>query len=256
MDISTLGIVIKEQMQGENDKLLTILTPEHGKVFAYAKGVKKLSSKNAPACQLFVLSEFDLIKTNSRLTVKTAVSKEMFYAMRSDMTRFSLACYFAEILAHVTTENNDETDALRLFLNTLFALSNKSDVPLWQIKASFELKIMCICGLMPDLDTCFGCGCEIVLSNSNTFSFEEAAPVCDRCKKSNSAFTCTLSKDVCLAMKFITASSLSNFLSYKLEESYAAELSFVCENYLLHKTERPYETLRIYKSIISSLGEK
>ena len=255
MDITTVGIVIKEQLQGENDKLLTILTP-NGKSFTYPKGVKKISSKNAPACQLFVYSEYELLKKNGRPTVKTAVSKELFYNMRSDMTRYSLACYFADVISYITTENNDESETLRLFLNTLYALANKPEIPLWQIKGAFELKLMCICGFMPELSTCFGCGCEIELSRNNTFSFEEASLICEKCKNGNVAYSCTIGLDVCNAMKYISASSLSSFLSFKLDEALANEFSFVCENYLIHKTERTYETLKIYKSILNSLGEK
>ena len=255
MENSCVGVVIREQLQGENDKLLTILTPE-GKIFAYAKGVKKISSKNAPACQLFVFSEFELLQKSGRTVVKTAISKELFYNMRSDMTKYALACYFAEVINHITTENNDESETLRLFLNTLYALANKDDIPLWQIKGAFELKLMSICGFMPDFTTCFGCGCDIELSKNNVFSFEEAALICDKCRNGNVAYSCTLTGDVCNAMKFIANSSVTSFLSFKIDDSLSYEFSFVCEKYLIHKTERTYETLKIYKSILNSLGEK
>ena len=255
MEFSTFGIVIKELRQGENDKLLTILTPD-GKIFALAKGVKKISSKNAPACQLFVCSEYELMQKNGRYIVKTAVSKELFYDMRSDMARYSLACYFAEVLSHVTTENNDESETLRLFLNTLYALANKPDIPLWQIKGAFELKLMCILGFAPDFENCFGCGCKIEIARSNVFSFEEAALICEKCIKGDVAFSCTVSGDTCLALKYITTSSPAGFLSFTMDDSYSAEFSFICENYLLHKTEKNYDTLKIYKSILNSLGEK
>ena len=255
MEFSTSGIVIRELRQGENDKLLTILTPE-GKIYALAKGVKKISSKNAPACQLFVYSEYELMKKNGRFIVKTALSKELFYNMRSDMSRYSLACYFAEILLHVTTENNDESETLRLFLNTLYALANKPDIPLWQIKGAFEMKLLSILGFAPDFTSCFGCGCEIKIARQNVFSFEEAALICEKCRKGDVAFSCTISGDTCLALKYISASTPASFLSFTLDETNSAEFSFVCENYLLHKTEKNYETLKIYKSIINSLGEK
>ena len=249
------GIVIKEQTSGENDKLLTILTPI-GKIYAKARGVKKISSKNAPACQTFVYSDFEFIEKNGHLTVKTATTKELFYNMRSDMARYSLACYFAEVVSFVTTENNDETEVLRLFLNTLYAIANKPEYPLWQIKACFELKLMCTIGLCPDFTTCLGCGCEIEIKQNNTFSFEESAFICEKCKKENGAFTCTVTDKTCMAMKYVAHSSVSSFLSFKADEDMAGEFAFVCENYLIHKTERTYETLRIYKSIINSLGEK
>lgn len=255
MDINCVGIVIKEQLQGENDKLLTILTPQ-GKVYAYAKGVKKISSKNAPACQLFVYSEYEFLMKNGRLTVKTATSKELFYNMRSDMTRYSLACYFAEVIAYVSTENNDESQTLRLFLNALYALANKPEIPLWKIKSAFELKLMCICGFMPDFTSCFSCGCEIEIGKNNVFSFEESALICQKCKNGDVAYSCTISGDICNAMKYISNASISSFLAFKIDNSLSFELSFVCENYLIHKTERTYETLKIYKSILSTIGEK
>jgi DNA repair protein RecO (recombination protein O) len=90
--------------------------------------------------------------------------------MRSDMTRYALACYFAEVINHITTENSDESDTLRLFLNALYVLANKPEIPLWQIKGAFELKLMSICGFMPDFSSCFECGCDIEISNINTFS--------------------------------------------------------------------------------------
>ena len=255
MDRTCTGVVIKEQQQGENDKLLTILTTE-GKVFAYAKGVKKISSKNAPACQLFVYSEFEFIEKNGRLTVKTATTKDLFYNMRSDMLRYSLACYFADVINHVATQNNDETEMLRLFLNTLYALANKSELPMWLIKGAFELKLMCIIGFMPDFTYCYECGCEIQFARNNTFSFEEAALICEKCKKGDAAFSCSLSEGVCRIMKYIAAASVSGFLSFRYDEAVSSEFSFVCENYLIHKTERNYETLKIYKSILNSIGEK
>lgn len=255
MEKTSVGVVIRELIQGENDKLLTILTPS-GKVYAYAKGVKKISSKNAPACQLFVYSEFEFLEKNGHLTVKTAIPKELFYNVRSDMPRYCLACYFSDVISHVTTENNDETETMRLFLNTLFALSTKKEIPLWQIKGAFELKLMSIIGLAPDFTSCFGCGCEIEIARNNTFSFEEASLICEKCKKGDIAFSCTVSGETCLAMKYISTSSVSNFLSFNIDKGFGAEFSFVCENYLLHKTERSFETLRIYKSIMNSLGEQ
>ncbi len=261
MDFSSEGIVIRETAVGESDKMLTILTPG-GKVSAYAKGVKKITNKNAPATQLFVFSEYEFIKKFGRLTVKTAISKELFYNMRSDMTRYALACYFADVLNHVTMENNDETEPLRLFLNTLYALSNMQDVPLWFIKGAFEFKLMCICGYMPDFDFCGICQNEIEVKKSAVFSFEEACIVCKNCVAQSKStlggvpFSCSVSDNVVSSLRHISQSSQSKLLSTMPSEQYSSEFAFICENYLIHKIERSFETLKIYKSIISSLDGK
>ncbi|MBQ8758929.1 MAG: DNA repair protein RecO, partial [Clostridia bacterium] len=224
------------------------------------KGVKKISSKNAPACQLFVYSDFEFIEKFGRLTVKTATSKDLFYDMRADMTRYSLACYFAEILSHTCMENNDESESLRLFLNCLFALSYKKDIQLAVIKAVFELKLMCICGFMPDFENCIYCNEDAPHERNNIFSFVESGVLCNNCSaklgKDSIPYSCYVSGDVISCMEYICASSQSKMLMFGISDENLRELSFVCENYLIHKTERTYETLKIYKSIISSLGEK
>ena len=260
MEYNTFGIVIRETLQGENDKLLTILTAEHGKITAYAKGVKKISSKNAPACQLFVYSEYEMLSKGGRLSVKTAVSKDLFYDMRADMTRYSLACYFAEILNHICMENNDESEPLRLFLNCLYALSYKKEIPVSLIKSVFELKLMCICGFMPDFESCTSCCTQIQPNKGGIFSFEEAGLFCESCvtqfEKGKIPYSCSVSGNVLDAMKYICLSSQSKMLMFSIGDEDLRELSFICENYLIHKTERAFETLKIYKSIINSIGEK
>lgn len=256
MDLSTVGIVLKEQMQGENDKLLTILTPNNGKIFAYAKGVRKISSKNAPACQLFVYSDFELIEKNGRFTVKTACSKEMFYNVRSSMEKYALACYFADVICHISTQNNDESQALRLILNSYFALANMNEIPIWLIKGAFEFKLMCISGFMPDFSECLVCNSPFEYSHSNLFSFEESAVICSKCTTASVPFSCTVTDKTLVCLSYIASSEISKFLSFRYSEEIREDFSFLCENYLIHKTERTYETLKIYKSIINSLGEK
>ena len=254
------GVVIREKLRNESDKLLTILTPQFGKVFAYAKGVKNIAGKNAPACQLFAFSEFHSVNSRGRRVVKSAIVKDIFYGMRSDAERFALVSYFADVLNHVTVENNDETEAQRLFLNCIYALSNKQDIPLWLVKSAFELRLCCVLGFMPDFTSCPVCGCETVINKLNTFSFDMSAVICDDCKEKMKRqqgalpFCTTVSCDVLEAMLHICLADSKRFLSFKIDKSYAGELSFICENYLINKTERTYETLKIYKSIVNSLN--
>jgi len=259
-EFRTEGIVIREKLQGEADKMLTILTADKGKVYAYAKGVKKISAKNAPACQLFAFSEYEIVNSNGRNVVKTAIPKDVFFNMRIDPERFALVSYFAEILSFVTMENNDESEVLRLFLNCIYALGNKKEIPLWLIKGAFELKLSCLLGFMPDFSACSHCGCEIELSEINIFNFENSSFICNDCVKEIKKlegcvpYSCTVCKDVAQALVYICLCDPKKLLSFKLDNSLEKEFSFVCANYLIYKTERNYETIKIYKSIVNSLN--
>lgn len=256
MEFLTKGLVINEAKQGESDKLLTILTQTRGKIYALAKGVKKLTGKNSAGCQLFAYSEFEFVEKGGRYIVKNAVPTELFFNIRDDISRYALACYFVEVACHVTVCENDETQTLRLMLNVLFALSNMKDVEIWKIKGAFEMRLMALCGFMPDVGGCFSCGKEAERINNGRFSFDEATVLCDDCaKKTNLPFSCSACADVLRAVYYVCNCRAEKLLSFNIDPSYALEFSFLCENYLIHKTERTYKTLKVYKSVVNSLGE-
>ena len=252
MDVSVTGAVIREYPIRESDKLLTFLSAERGKITVLAKGVKNIKSKNAAGTQLFCCSELELSEKNGRYVLKTAYAKQSFFGIREDVLRYSLACYLADAANAVTTENSDEEPILRLFLNSLFALSEKKDVPLWKIKAAFELRLMVMCGFMPELY--LPCDCEKAGSEPQAyvFDFTEARALCADCKEKRGG-TVSLPKAVLESMRYVCACKLPRLLSFGLGEQFKSDFAFICENYLLYQTERSYETLKIYKSMSNTL---
>jgi len=260
-ELSIFGIVIREVQYKESDKILTVLTGSLGKITVYAKGVKNIKSKNSASVQLFCHSEFELVETGGWYRLKTAILKNSFYGLRSDALRFALASYFLDVTNTVTGEENDETEVLRLLLNTLHALSEKQDIPLWLIKGAFELKLMQVCGYLPELNYCQVCACDLPENEPCYFSFSEGCVSCSECTKNallsgaEIPNTMKLSYPVIQAMRFICESELSRFLSFRLHETFRNEFSLITEKYLLYRTERGFETLKIYKNMARNIGE-
>ena len=60
MNSTTKGLVIREQTTGENDRLVTLLTADHGLVRAFVRGGKQLKNRRAAATSLFCYGEFAL----------------------------------------------------------------------------------------------------------------------------------------------------------------------------------------------------
>ncbi len=221
-----------------------------------------MSSKNRPAIQLFCYSEFEITKHGNRYIVKSANLKELFYNVRTDIEKYAFACYAADTVCSFCTEENDETDAFRLVLNTFAALNNVTDSakPVWQIKAAFELKLCAVCGFMPELNMCADCGRIQEQGDSVRerflFSLSESSLYCDDCAKGLSASGTNLnfsklSYPVLCAMRYISTSPISRFLSFRISEEAAPELSDICEKYLLNLAERRFDTLKYYKSLIN-----
>lgn len=255
MDCALSGVIIRETLINDSDKLLTVITDSRGKITLKAKGVKNIKNRNSAGTQIFTYSDFELTERSGRFTLKTAYPKQSFFGLRNDVLRYALACYLADAAGYVTAENNDETQVLRLILNAFYALSEKTDIPLSKIKAAFELKLMSVCGFMPELDCCACCSDDVQTDGKLYFSFSHGGIICDRCKSMNGTFlrAVRIERPVIQAMKTVSESDIKKFLAFSLDEPYRKDFCTVCESYLLHQTERGYETLKIYKNMIRTI---
>ena len=56
----TAGLVLRETETKESDKILTVLTPELGRISVIAKGARSRRSKYTAACQLLAYDEMTL----------------------------------------------------------------------------------------------------------------------------------------------------------------------------------------------------
>ena len=58
--IVTAGLVLRETVTRETDKILTVLTPDRGKISLIARGARRKNSRLAAACQLLAYSELTI----------------------------------------------------------------------------------------------------------------------------------------------------------------------------------------------------
>ena len=97
MNSTTKGLVIREQTTGENDRLVTLLTADHGLVRAFVRGGKQLKNRRAAATSLFCYGEFALYRGRDAYTVDSAAPIEVFFGLRQDIDRLAAAQYFAQL---------------------------------------------------------------------------------------------------------------------------------------------------------------
>ena len=88
MELIVNAVMLKAIDYGENDKILTLLTAENGKITAGIKGVKKASAKLRFAAQPFCFAEYVLSQKGDRFTVINAAECESFYDLRTDIGKF------------------------------------------------------------------------------------------------------------------------------------------------------------------------
>ena len=151
------GLILRETPIGDYDKIMTVLTAEHGKISVFARGAKRLKSPLFTPTQLFSYSEMTLYRSASTYYIRQGALVESFYHIRGTREGAALAGYLADVAADVSQEEQKEEALLRLILNCFYAIAGKIKPP-EQIKAVFELRAAAEAGFRPDRVACAGCG--------------------------------------------------------------------------------------------------
>ena len=152
--IVTAGLVLRETVTRETDKILTVLTPDRGKISLIARGARRKNSRLAAACQLLAYSELTIYEKGQWFMLDEAETLELFTGLRTDFVALSLASYLAD-LTDATAQTEDTSQLLRLLLNALYALSVLHKPP-QLVKPAFELRLMALSGFEPLADGCAG----------------------------------------------------------------------------------------------------
>lgn len=93
----TKGIVLRRREYGEADRIVTVLTNQLGKVGAIAKGTRRLKSKLAGGIELFIESDFTLLRGRSALLTVTSVKpKRVFEHVASNYERMQIGARYLQ----------------------------------------------------------------------------------------------------------------------------------------------------------------
>lgn len=245
MYIKTEGIVLRQTEYKDNDKLLTVLTKELGKITVKARGAKSGRSKLKASCQIMAFSEFTLLEYQGRYVLTEAVTKELFSNLQTDLELLYLASYFLQVTECAAPEEDPSEELLSLLLNSLYALS-KLKKPQKLVKAVFELRLCCIAGFQPDLRGCMVCG----NLQPDRFNITQGALQCAACRnESTDGIRMPVSTGTLSALRYICFADAKKLFSFILSDDAMLELCNIAESYLCVRLERGFYTLDFYKSL-------
>ncbi len=176
--IKVNALMLRAVDYGENDKILTLLSAELGKISAGIKGVKKAGAKLRFAAQPFCFAEYVLTKRGERYTVTQASETESFYDIRTDINKFYAASAVCEGANSLTFGGAEDE---RLFTLAVQALSNicNSDESYALIK--FFLAALSVSGYTVGLDNCSECGAPLLSAQRMRFDMSVGAFTCWDC---------------------------------------------------------------------------
>ena len=176
--VRTDGIVLRHVNFGENDRILTILSPTLGLVTVSARGCRKATSRMLSASELFTAGEYLLYEKEGRFTLSSFSLQENFYPLRNDFTRLSHGAYWLA-LCEATAQPGE--DCVRLFKMLLLSLGvlTYGELPERPLTAVFLMQFSALAGFEPCLDVCARCGKP--LEAPMRYDAEHGGACCAKC---------------------------------------------------------------------------
>lgn len=135
------GIVIKRTNVGEADKIVTLYTPDRGKVALMAKGVRKLSSKRGGSIELFILINCR-VQSAKGLDILTELEVTKSYsAWKKHLGRINVAYQLIEVVDKLTPDEEPHPKVYELLNKGLSQIQDLGDD--WQeVITGWFLEIM------------------------------------------------------------------------------------------------------------------
>jgi len=230
--VKTKGIVLAETNFSEADKMLTVLTPDLGKISCVAKGARRLSNKLMPTSQVFAFSDMILYRgKNDSYYINSAELIEPFYSLRVDYDKLECAMDCIKFIKKNIQENQSSLLILKLLLNTVYLLSvgeKEADF----VKTVYELKATCLLGYSPRVHNCVECGDNDIRG----FSVKKDGLVCRKCGIIDKSII-DLKPGTVAAIRYIVNSDLKKLFSFNITEDIIKELQFFNKVYLQEKLD-------------------
>ena len=239
--IKTKGIVIASANSSDNDKVLTILTPDLGKISAFYRGAKKSKASALNSSEYLSFSELVLYKSpNDNYSINSAEVIELFYNLRTDIDKLNYATTISKIIYDVTDENIPAYDVLQLFLNTLYVIS-ETDKNLDLVFCVFRIRLLAVLGFLPQVSNCVNCGAPMLESMDEFyFSVKDDGVKCKTCAKLDKSVI-KLSKTTFSALIYILSCDSKKLFSFEIPEDDLQELKLLSKIYTNQKLDKEYD---------------
>lgn len=172
----TDAIILRRSDFGEADRLVTVFTPDRGKLRLMAKGVRKISSRKAGHVEFFMLTDMLVARGRTWDIISQAEVVEAYRQLREDLDKTSQAYYLAELVDRFTEEHDPNRPLFELVALTLARLSHVED-PYITLRF-FELHLLGLTGFQPQLHFCVACEDPIQPVEDNYFHFVDGGVLC------------------------------------------------------------------------------
>ncbi len=229
--VKVCGIILSVYPIGENDRRLTILTKERGKIQVFARGCRKPNHPLFGVTQPLIFCEFMLTEGRSFNYLNSAEGKEYFPLLKTDLDMIYYSSYFAELAEYFTVEGMDERNILNLLYVTFKAMERRQmSLPL--IRRIYEYRILQFYGIGLEVFRCLSCGCEeqfpaLLIHNGGVYCSD-----CIEKLSLNQESLTKLTPSLLYTLQYVSAAPLGRLYSFNLSDEALAEFSWIVKHFM------------------------
>lgn len=206
----TQAITLGKRAAREDDALYIFYTKLHGKISAYARGVKKIKSKLSGHLEPFGLIDLGIVHGAHNNRVAHAVGVYRFMNIQKDFDTIFFGSFGLRLVNKIFQENAPDEKVFQLLTEYLEILDDKNLSKHFSfLNPAFTFKILSFLGYNPEIEKCVRCGKRI--SGDSYFSALRGGTTCLACEKEKDGFN--LSENERFAIRNALSSSLKEFLA-------------------------------------------
>ena len=127
MEIKTTAMVLRATEIGESDKLVTLLTPDYGRLTVRAKGCRSAKSKLRFATLPMCLGEYLLTQSKAGFIITGCDAIDTFPSVGADLVRYYVAAVVLDGADKLSREDSADPTLFLTVLNTLKKVAYHDD---------------------------------------------------------------------------------------------------------------------------------
>jgi DNA repair protein RecO (recombination protein O) len=239
------GVVLARKDWGEADRLVTLMTPDKGKIRVLAPGARKQTSRKSGHLELFSRGKFVLARGRTFDKITQAETRDYFPMLREELERVSAAYLLVELVDRFLEENDENPLLYELLLDSLDRLDAGERAAL--VLRFFEVKMLGYVGYQPQLFDCQVCG-ETLEPLDQYFNVAEGSAVCPRCAGKGNDFL-PMSLDALKVLRLMQSGEWELVRRLRVEEPLARELETLLNQYAAYQLERDLKSARFIDQV-------
>lgn len=149
--VATTAIVLARINYGEADKIITVITPDQGKLRLMARGVRKIKSKLAGGIELFSVSSVTYIPGKKDISTLVSTRLQTHFGHIVESIDRTMVAYDILKLLNQSTEDDSSIEFYELLLHSLSYLDDRQ-VDIVLARCWFMMQLLRINGYSPNLE--------------------------------------------------------------------------------------------------------